>query len=78
MFDIINRLSQSAKKSSRAKFYWSNIGQAFWYLFDMGVEEFKKIFLVIRNRGRWSDKVAAASPKAMLGKVVLEKILFFL
>lgn len=42
----------------------------------MGVEEFKKIFVVIRNRGRWSDKVAAASPKAMLGKVVLEKILF--
>ena len=42
----------------------------------MGVEEFKKIFVVIRNRGRWSDKIAAASPKAIPGKVVLEKILF--
>ena len=35
------------------------------------------MFAVIRNCGRWSDKVAAALPNPVLGKAVLEKNIIF-
>ena len=75
MFDASNKLSQSVKKKSRIKFSWSNLGQSLSYLLDLGTVEFKSIFRITRNYGRWSVKVTLKLPDTILGKTVLEKIL---